>query len=319
MKLGDTIELVWFFESDAGVAQSYATAAAFTSAGWAPSWEAMDGTAVTAPSYTMTVDTSIPGRHKMIFGIPSVPSNLKLQAPTGYRSDPVEWPLIYARTDTDSVVNIITASVGTPAAQDRVTIYDWETTENDAFFKEMIVPTTALTDWGYSDLSAAGWSASSAARLAGDTSTGVPLYVMTAEITDTVNHKVGIGWGTFPTAAALTTTDLSNGSRRDNYDVQIKKTESFAITAAVAGANGTLTISGDKRKYFSVNTGSTFAVDTGANAGTYTPTVITYSGGNTILTVASLPSGVVAGNVTVTLIITTLRGGLTIKRQEDRS
>ncbi len=319
MKYGDAYEQALFLEYDSGIPLSLATAAAFLAAGHVLSWEGMDGVAVSPqPTYTCAVDGST-GRHKVIFNLPDVPSNLKVTMAPGFRSDPAEVPLIFASADEDTIVNLLTAAIGTPAAQDRISIYDWETTENDSFFKEMVFPTTALEDWGYSDFSAVGWAITGAVRAIGDTGTGSPLAVLSCEVTDAANHLVGGGWGVYPTALALTATDLSNGSLRVNYDMQARRSETFAITAAVAGASGTLTVSGDKRKYFSVNAGSTFTVDTGANAGTYTPTGIAYSGGNTVITVANVPSAVVAGNIVVPLTITGIRGSLTLTRQEDRT
>ncbi len=318
MKYGDAYEQALYLESDSGFPLSFATAAAFVAAGCALSWEGMDGLAVSPqPTYTCAVDAN--GRHQVLFNLPTVPSNLKVSMPPGYRSDPVEIPLLFSSADEATIVNLLTAAIGTPAAQDRITIYDWETTENDSFFKSMVFPTTALGDWGYSDFTTAGWAITGAVRSVGDTGTGAPLAVLSCEVTDAANHLVGVGWGVYPTALALTATDLSNGSLRVKYDVQARRSESFAITAAVAGASGTMTVAGDKRKYFSVNSGSTFTVDTGLNAGTYTPTGIAYSGGNTIITVANVPSAVAAGNMIVPLTITGIRGSLTLTRQEDRT
>lgn len=320
MKYGDPFEQALFLESDAGVAASYANAAAFTAAGWALSWEGMDGVAIASqPGYTIAVDGAS-GRHKLLFTLPSVPSNLKITWPSGFRSDPAEIPLIFATADEDTVVNLITAAIGAPVAQDRVTQYDWETTENDSFAKEMTIPAAAITDWGYTDLTAAGWTVTAAARADGDTGTAAPLFVMTAAITDTALRKIRVSYNPFPTAAALTATELASGSKRVNYDAQLSIPVSWTLASATAGVNGTLTIAGDQRKYFSANTGATFAISGGANAGTYTPTAIAYTGGNTVITAANVPSAVVTSSTVVaTLKITGIRGAITIKRQEDRT
>lgn len=320
MKLGDAFEQALYLETLGGSTQAFANAAAFVAAGFALTWEAMDGsTIVSQPTYTIAADAVIAGRHKCIFTLPTVPSRLKVTVPNGFISTPNEVALIFSSYDEASIVALLTASIGTPASQDRVSIYDWDVTENDSLFKEMIFPTLTLTDWGYSDFSAAGWTITGAVRTLGDTGTGSPLAVLSCEVTDAVNHKVGIGWGVYPTALALAAADLTNGSKQVAYDCQARRSESFAITAAVAGASGTLTIAGDKRKYFSINAGSTFTVDTGANAGTYTPTALTFTGGNTVVTVANVPSAVVAGNIVVPVTITGIRGSLNLRRQEDRT
>ncbi len=319
MKYGDAYEQALYLESDSGIPLSFSTAALFLASGGALSWEAMDGTAVSPqPSYTLAADDVL-GRHELLFNLPTVASNLKVTMPTGFRCDPIEIPLLFASADETTIVNLLTSAIGTPAAQDRITIYDWTTTENDSFFKEMTFPVTAMTDWGYTDFTASGWTITGAVRTVGDTGTSVPLAVLSCEVTDAADHEVGVGWGVYPTGLALSATDLANGSLRVNYDVQARKTETFAITAVVSGASGKFTVAGDKRKYFSVNTGSTFTIDTGANAGTYTPTGLTLTAGNTVITVATVPDAGVAGNILVPITITGIRGALTLNRQEDRT
>jgi hypothetical protein len=102
------------------------------------------------------------------------------------------------------------------------------------------------------------------------------------------------------------------------YDVQVTVPRNNTITAVSTGSK-TFTMSGDQRRWFNVGGTITVTGSTG-NDGTYTVTVINYTGGNTVLTVTeTVPSAVADGSVRVTFKITVIKGTLTVSRQEDRT
>ena len=322
MKNGDTLNLS-VFVTLLGAPQTYADAAAFLSAGGSFTWLDMQGAALAIqPTWTLTPDSDVAttGRHRLKFQVPAR-SSLRITAPTGgRRADPAEYLLDSTTADADTIYNALFAAIATPIAADRLSLYDWTSIESDAFYAEMTFPAALLAAWGYADLSAAGWTLSASGRLETDVSTsGAALFNYDALIVDGAARTIGIGWGTFPTEAALTTADIATGSRKIRFDVQASKIEAFTVTAATAGAGGTLTIAGDKRKYFSPNVSTTFAVVGGANAGTYTLASATLSGGNTVLQVTgNVPSAAAGGTISVTIKLTGISGTHTLKRQETK-
>ncbi len=103
-------------------------------------------------------------------------------------------------------------------------------------------------------------------------------------------------------------------------DIQFRGFKTFAITA-VSTVTHKFTISGDQTRYFSV--GGTFIVSgsTGNDpASPYTITALTYTGGNTEITIGSGPVSAVAdGNIKATIVMSPIRLILTVSRQEDRT
>lgn len=107
-------------------------------------------------------------------------------------------------------------------------------------------------------------------------------------------------------------------SKDFDFDVQLVGVKTYAITAVNTGTKK-YTLSGDKQRFFNVGGAFTVTGSTGNN-GTYTVTVITYTGGNTVLTVSEVvPSAVADGSVNAPLKITPVRGTITVTRQEDRT
>jgi hypothetical protein len=165
VKNGDFMSLAVFVTLN-GAPQTYSNAAAYTTAGGSITWVDMTGTTLAVqPTWTLTPDTDVAttGRHRLNFQVPAR-SAIRITSPTGKRSDPAEYLLMSTTADEDSIYNALFTTVGTPTAADRLTQYDWTSIEGDAFCAEMTFPAALLAAWGYSDLSAAGWTVSAAAR-----------------------------------------------------------------------------------------------------------------------------------------------------------
>ena len=110
-----------------------------------------------------------------------------------------------------------------------------------------------------------------------------------------------------------------SGSKAFNYDVQLRTTKLFAITAVATGTGGSFTIAGDQRKFFRVGDALTITGSTNNNAQTKTIAGLAFTGGNTVITITETVGAVADGSINRDLTITGARGRLTVRRQEDRT
>jgi hypothetical protein len=317
-KTGDAVSLPIYLESNAGAAQTYANQAAFIAATWTLTWYQAGVALASQPTYTVTPLGST-GIHFIGFTLPYGVDTIVVGAPSGFRSDPAAMVIVTPTGDTDSILSALATASGTPINNGAQTTYAFFVPEGDSFIKALTVPASALTDFGLSDFSTGTWIVTAAGRDPGDTTTNPPAFVMTGAIVSAAARTVTIGWGSiFPTGAMLTASDIANGSKTWKFDAQFRTTLVNAITAVTSGANGTFRMAGDVRKLFDV--GGTFTVSgSTGNDATYTVTAIALVSGNTILTVANVPSGVADGSVNAILTISPISGTITVTAQVDRT
>lgn len=320
-KAGDAITIPIYLEQLGVGGVTYANLAAANAAGWA--WGFWQGAAVLAspPAISLTPMATAPaGWHVLGFAIPTGVDQLLTTTPAGYQASWDAAELIAGLADDDLVYNAILATVGVPQPAGQLTASaSYKTTEGDGFWQQITVPAGLLTPFGYADLSAAGWTVSGAVRDQTDTGTGAPAAVLQGFVFDGASRIIQFGWGAaYPSGLALNATDIGNGGKTWNYDVQIKLPIATPVAAVVVGAGGSFKLTGDKRNLFDTSTSFTVTGSTGNN-GTYTPTAIAYTGGQTVLTVANVPSAVADGNVNMTLVLTAQSGQVTTARQIDRT
>ncbi len=248
MKYGDQDAEAIFLETDGGVVQAYANYAAFIADGWSLTWVDMDGVALSSqPSYTIAHDGTSRGRHVVVFLIPSEASFMRINNPTGYRSDPAVIPFKMSTADEDTVVGLITSAVGTPVNQSRQNVYDFDNVEGDSFRKEVTIPLAALTDYGYADLAdigAAAWTVACLARKPENRIAVSPDFTITAAITDKTNRVVTLSFAAATSGAIISASDGTKSSQDFYYDVQIVSPVGAPSPAPVkiTGVRGTITV-----------------------------------------------------------------------------
>lgn len=319
-KTGDTVAIPLRLEVLAtGAPLTYANLAAFTSDGWSLLFRQAGAALASPPTVTLTPDATVAGLHFATFILPAGVDTMAVVRPaTGFT--PVSaWLLVTPNNDEDSLAAQLASAAASPVAASRINQYDWSVTEGDNFAKLMTVATVALADFGYTDLSTAGWSATGAVRLPTDGTFVAPLAVLECVITTpTAPPAITGSWGSYPPGLALAAADIIAGSKAFRYDIQVRRTLTNAITGVSTGAK-TFTIAGDQRLFF--GPGGTFTVggSTGNN-GTYTIAAVAFSGGNTVLTVnETVPSAVVDGTISSLFTLTVIKGTLTVLAQVDRT
>lgn len=319
MPYGDPLALPVYLTQADGSGYSYANLGAAQAAGWSFLWYDTTGTVLASqPGATLTLINATTGKHLFASTYPTVDGFFAIVGPAGSRSVPADLLFSGSNSGLDDLAALLTSVNGTPITASVTSTYDFTTVDGDSFLQSITVSASPLAPWGYTDLSAAGWILEGAVRELDDAGTGSPLAVLQCAIANGVTRTIEFGWGRQPTALDLDATAITAGRKDRRYDLAARRVDSYAITAVTAGASGTFTIAGDRRARFSANVGATFTVTGGANAGIYTPTAVVLTGGNTVITVANVPSAVVAGTVDATLRVTLVRGLLTFLRQEDR-
>jgi hypothetical protein len=321
-KTGDTVSLPLQLSVLAtGAALTYPSLAAFTADGWSLLFRNGGAALTTPPTVTLTPDATIAGLHFATFILPAGVDTLAIVVPATYYTPANPFVLVTPNADEDSIAAQLAGAAASPVASSRINQYDWSVVDGDAFAKAMAVPTVALADFGYSDLSATGWTASGALRLASDGSSNPPAAVLDCAITTAaVSPVITASWGTFPPGLVLSAADIISGSRSYRYDIQVRRTNTFAITGVNTGAK-TFTIAGDQRLWFDEAGTFTVTVSTGNN-GTYTIATagVALVGGNTVLTVTTTPPSAVAdGTINDVFTLTVIRGTITVLAQVDRT
>jgi hypothetical protein len=319
MPYGDPLALPVYLTQVDGAGYSYANLAAAQTAGWSFLWYDTTGTILgSQPSATLTLVDAAIGKHRLVTTYPSQDGYLSIAGPTGSRAVPTDLLFNGSASGLDDIAALLTSVNGTPITASVTSAYNFTTVDGDSFSQSISVSASPLAPWGYTDLTDAAWILEGSIRETDDVATGTPLAYLVCAISNGATRTITFGWGVQPTALNLDTAAITNGSKDRRYDISARRTDSYTITAVTSGASGTFTIAGDKRARFSANAGATFTVTGGANAGTYTPTAINLVGGNTVITVATIPSAVVAGTIDAALRVTLVRGQLTFLRQEDR-
>ena len=239
-KTGDTVGIPVYLESAAGVAQTYASWAAFLAAGWTAIF--YQGATALASQPVVTLSSIANGNHVMSFILPSGVDAIQITPPFGFRSDPAFMLLIVPSQDIDSLAASIVAAVGGPATPTGVTAFDFSVVEGDNFPpQEFTIPLSALRviDTSsnsivqfadLSDISAVPWTVASSARgLWNENPANAVSFSFSAVITDKVNRKVAIGFFSAVPAAAVVVnpdgtadTSGSQGQTAYKYDIQLQ-------------------------------------------------------------------------------------------------
>lgn len=240
-KAGDTVALVAYFESAAGVPQVYANLAAFVAAGWSLTFYSAAVALASQPTVIMApIGTG--GVHSMSFILPYGVDSMIWNPPSGFRSDPAFQVLIVPAQDADSLAASIAAAVGGPSAATGTTSFDFTTIEADNFIPQQftvsltslqVLDTTSKIVFQYPDLSDIGgqpWTIAASARGAWNRLPASSItFAYSPVITDKVNRKIAIGFGISAPAGAVVLnpdgTADSTGSQVSTtfqYDIQLQ-------------------------------------------------------------------------------------------------
>ncbi len=322
-----------------GVALSYANAAAFELAGWLLSWRVAQ--AAVALSYTLVphpvATKAALGWHVIVLTLVNGEGDLLIAKPagSGWTSSPADgWRTRCESTDNDDVYNAIQQGVGVATEADLVTVVDYLVTDDDSFMRVFAADNAALALFGY-DSSDLNDGPPSTLTLEGslrkaDNSAGIPdawLAVTVVTADDGEDPVLRISWGDYPSAVAsvqlgldFPSTDVTDDALQPSvvylWQVRYLGTQTFAVTAISTGLNGTFTIAGDRRQWFAK--GGSFT-KTATGTAVWVVSSVSYSGGNTIITVTgTIISGVVDGNLTVAIKRTLGKGTITTESRQVR-
>lgn len=317
-KAGDT----GFFPTvlfNGGSAESFADQAAFTGAGYALVY-LLDGVVASIGTFTVTPATGMPGGHVIGWTRQKGVETIFVVPPAGRFADPDQIETETESTDLDSLAALFVSSGGIPSNDTRATTQDIEITENDSFARELQFPSSALVDYGFTDLSDTGWVINATVRLDADTSSTQPPSgsngaALTAYVSDGANNLVTIAAGTFPAGLALSTDDRAAGGKSFLWDCQASIDQTFNITGRTTS---TVTIAGDHRKLFSPGSTVTIAGALDGNGANIVVSAVK-SGSDTVITLTNTAPSTVAGTITAKIKITGLRGNFRVVRQEDFS
>lgn len=320
LKAGDPISVPIFLELLGTGGVAYASLALAQAAGWTFGFWQGDAVLASPPAITLLPMATAPtGWHTLKFALPLGITQLLDTAPAGYQASWDVAEISAGVADDDLCYVTVLSASGVPQPVGQLTSQvSYRTTEGDGFWQTVTVPAGLLTPFGYSDLTAAGWFVSGAVRAQTDDGTGTPAPLI-GLVQDGANRIIQFGWGvTYPALLALTAADILNGGKTWNYDVQIKLPIVNAIVAVTAGANGNFKVAGDKRFEFDIGAPFTITGSTGNNA-SYIATGVAFTAGNTVITVANVPSAVADGNLTINLVLTAVSGSIFTGRQSDRT
>lgn len=240
-KAGDTVALVAYLETAAGVPSVYANYAAFVSGGWSLTFYSAS---VALPSQPTVIIAPIAtgGIHSLSFILPSGVDSLIFNPPVGSRSDPAFQILIVPAQDTDSIAASIVSALGGPAAATGVTSYDFTSIEGDNFIPQQftiplaslqVLDTATKTVVQYADLSDIGaqpWTIAASARgVWNQAPASAVSFNYSPVITDKVNRKIALGFGiSTPVGAVVVNADGTadtNGIQAATsfiYDIQLQ-------------------------------------------------------------------------------------------------
>jgi hypothetical protein len=221
-KAGDTVTLPVFFETDAGVAQSFANAAAFIGAGGNFTWYNAGVALASQPTWTLAPQGQA-GSHALTFVLPAGVDIILPTYPAGIRSDPWAFLLVTPIADTDALNAIVAGFTSVPVAGASFSSFDLLSIEGDIGpVWEFQIPAASLVvfdptlgKYSFTDLSDVGgnpWRIAAQARGpwgAGQLPASAVAWTYTATITDKVNRKVAIGWATSPAGALVVNPDGS--------------------------------------------------------------------------------------------------------------
>ena len=233
------------------------------------------GSAVGSPNWDLVDVDSANGRYEISLVVEEGGSqNCYLVPPAGFTKNVDSYSFAVDAFDLASIVALINAASGDPTDGDRLTVYDHTVREGDTFQRVMTVPITALSDYDESDLTNVV-AISAAARTVENRLATAPDFTIGAAVTDAANRQVAIGWSTMPAGASIS---------------------GFTITT-LSQVGKTFTVSGDQSNFFRDVT-TVRVTNSAANDGEYTLTLVTVSGGNTILTVAEdIPDATAGGTI----------------------
>ncbi len=220
MAAGDATFDLLLLQTDAGVAQSYANAAAFLLAGWELEWRDGSGAAL-SPQPTYTVSDEGGGVHRVAYDEPEGPSFVAITVPAGFYTPTIALIRDGDTFDVDGIMSQLlatdgTASAGAGSARVSTVLEDW--IDGDSFaLRNVQISTVALAKIGKTDLT--GVTVLAAAKLLTDDSDDAPEIVFDVDVVSIPTRVVDITLDEFPVAAAV-----ADGVRTIAYamDVSIK-------------------------------------------------------------------------------------------------
>lgn len=319
----------------AGVPLSYANAAAFELAGWALSWcvaqEEVSFSYTLAPHPVAA--RAAEGWHQLVLTLVNGEGDLLIGKPTGagWSNFPTYFRTRCEQTDHDDAYNAIQQGVGVNTAGDLATVVDYIVTDDDSLSRVFSADNAALALYGYdsTDLTNGTLTLEGSLR-ASDNAAGIPdawLSVVPITADDGEDPTLGISWADYPSAVTsvqegldFPSTDPTDDDAQPNkvylWQVRYVGTPTWTVTAIVTGLNGSFTIAGDHRKWFA--RGGSFS-KTATGAAPWVVSSVSYAGGNTTITVTgTVLSGVVDGNLTVTIKQTLGKGTITAESRQVR-
>lgn len=225
MKAGTNDLSVNYFFDAAGAGQSYANAAAFLSAGWTVTYVDMTGSVITSPTWNVSPLAGLAGRHKFQITVPNVSGVIYFTPPSGYSSAWDSAPIPVEQSSIDDIAALLTATDVSVNPITLASTANLEQYEGDSVDRTINIPTSTLSEFGWSNL--VGCTLSGAIRRTTDTTTGSPLVALVATTNLTIvgadSKSVRIKQDTFPAALALSGTEIGNGGVQHYYDIQATK------------------------------------------------------------------------------------------------
>lgn len=216
MAAGQPIVRLLQLESAAGVAQSYANAAAFTAAGWNLSFEDLNGTTL-SPQPTWTIADEGSGMHRV--NIATEPTDdwyAKITVPGGFYTPQLTLTGDGDGYTIDDLAGLMLQTAGTPTSTGsrlEGNFDDW--IEEDYFSVDIVVPQAGLTKIGAVGLTGVTVTAAAKQPYPTKESAAIEEIVFTAAILDAAARTVRLT-KTWDVALALTTGEI----RRD-YIVEV--------------------------------------------------------------------------------------------------
>jgi hypothetical protein len=231
MRSGSPIQFDIALLDSTGAGLSYASKAAFESAGWSLTFIDMSTGAAVTPTlgWTLAPVTGVAGRHT-VAGLtlttsawfvritpPSTSYAFSLLPSAMWTGEQYDTDSLYARLNSIYGVNSVTAVPG-------LTLNDM--VEGDSYQTTISVPPSYLTRMGWTDLT--GCTLHGTIRRPDDTTLGTPAATLTM-VSDPIlaigspATNFSISWTTYPSGMVLTSPERSAGSVKFRVEVQAVK------------------------------------------------------------------------------------------------
>lgn len=224
-KAGDSVSLPIILSDNLGNGLAYATATAFTAAGWSLSWVQGSVALATQPTFTLLPDPSgQPGVNFVTFSLPAGVTTLEVIPPagSGYFASKVEVLVVCANDEDSLAANFTRGTVAVTSPATTSALPDQPVTEGDAFaFPLPALPTGALSFYvaggvtTYSTLADIGgqpWTVACQARRTqnnGELPAVAPAFSLLASIVSKTGNTLVVGWDTPPVGAQIDDTQAT--------------------------------------------------------------------------------------------------------------